>query len=51
MRYKTFRTAEGKRMRVRMRPEEIQQERTMWTIVPLMELFWIALFLHAWGLF
>lgn len=51
MKYKTIRTAEGKRVRVRIRPEEIRQKRIMWTVVPLMELTWIALFLHVWGLF
>ena len=51
MKYKTIRTAEGRRVRVRMDPDEIRQKRTMWTIVPLMELAWIALFLHVWGLF
>ncbi len=51
MKYKTIRTAEGKRVRVRMDPAEIRQKRVMWTIVPLMELAWIALGLHIWGLF
>ena len=49
--YRTIRTAEGKRVRVRIRPEETRQKRIMWTVVPLMELAWIALFLHVWGLF
>ena len=51
MKYKTIRTIDGKRIRVKMKPDEIREKRTMWTIVPLMELFWITLFLHAWGLF
>lgn len=51
MKYKTIRTIEGKRIRVKMKPDETRHQRTMWTIVPLMELAWIALFLHVWGLF
>lgn len=51
MKTKTIRTIEGKRIRVKMKPDEIRQQRVMWTIVPLMELAWIALGLHVWGLF
>lgn len=51
MKYKTIRTIQGKRIRVKMKPYEIRQHRVMWTIVPLMELAWIALGLHVWGLF
>lgn len=51
MKYRTIRTIEGKRIRIQMKPEEIRQKRTMWTIVTIMELAWIALFLHVWGLF
>lgn len=51
MKYKTIRTAEGRRVRVRMDPAEVREKRIMWTIVPLMELAWIALGLHVWGLF
>ena len=51
MKYKTIRTIEGERIRVKMKTDEIRQQRVMWTIVPLMELAWIALGLHVWGLF
>lgn len=51
MSYKTIRTAEGKLVRIQMKASEIRQKRIMWTVVPLMELTWIALFLHVWGLF
>lgn len=51
MKYKTIRTAEGRRIRVKVKPEEVRANRIKWTVVPLFELFWIVLGLHVWGLF